>query len=41
MINYHKPKVKHEIARARPLCMDSILYVGTKKFQLGMRRPTR
>ena len=25
MINYHKPEVKHEIARARLPCMDSIL----------------
>jgi len=25
MINYHKPEVKHEIARARLFCVDSIL----------------
>jgi hypothetical protein len=25
IINYHKPEVKHEIARARLLCVDSIL----------------
>jgi len=24
MINYHKTEVKHEIARARLLCVDSI-----------------
>jgi len=37
MINYHKPEVKHEIARARLLCVDSILgYLeGMVKFQLG------
>ena len=35
--NYHKPEAKHEIARARLLCVDSILgYLeGMVKFQLG------
>jgi len=42
MINYHKPEVKHEIARARLLCVDSILgYLGMVKFQLGRLQPTR
>src|SRR6218665_3403360 len=36
MNNYHKPEVKHEIARGRLLCVDSILwYLGMVKFQLG------
>jgi len=36
MINYHNPEVKHEIARAKLLCVDSILgYLNKVKFQLG------
>src|SRR6218665_161901 len=42
MINYHKPEVKHEIARARLLCVDNILgYLDMVKFQLGRLQPTR
>ena len=42
MIIYHKPEAKHEIARARLLCVDSILgYLGMVKFQLGRLQPTR
>ena len=37
---YHKPEVKHEIARARLLCVDSM---DLDKFQLGRLglQPTR
>jgi len=42
MVNYHNPKVKHEIARARLLCLDGILgYLGMVKLQLGRLQPTR
>jgi len=34
IINYHKPEVKHEIAGARLLCVDSILgYLDMVKFR--------
>jgi len=39
MINYHKQEVKHEIAIARLLCVDSILgHLSMVKFQLHVGR---
>jgi len=38
MINYHKPEVKYEIARARLLFMDSILgYLGSGYGKVSVR----